>query len=72
MLLRVWEKSFDPFLQARVVAIKSRGLHFALIMGTWALVCVDAERRAVLLKTNGQPEARDSLKFLILLLHFEN
>lgn len=44
--------------------------HFTLMMGTWALVCVDADTQAVLVQTEGSPKAEDSLKFVILLLRF--
>lgn len=46
--------------------------HFALIMGTWALVCVDADLQAVTVKTKGSPKAEDSLQFVILFLRFQN
>jgi len=46
--------------------------HFALIMGTRALVCVDADLQAVLVKTKGSPKAEVSLQFVILLLCFQN
>lgn len=75
VLSPIWvcESSFDPFLRATVVPVSAGGLRFALMVGTWAPACVDADRRAVLLETRGEPKANDSFEFtILLLLHFQN
>lgn len=61
-------KAFTLF--SRLQCHPSRMLQFALMMGTWALVCLDTDRLAPDSEWITLPKAKDPLVFVILLPPF--
>lgn len=74
VLLVMWvlEKSPYPFLWARVLAIQSRTPPFSFDDGALNPGLCRPDIQALLVQTTGSPKAKDLLKFVILLLRFQN
>lgn len=73
-LLVMWvlEKSPYPFLRARVLAIQSRTPPFSFDDGALGPGLCRPDIQAVLVQTTGSPKAKDLLRFVVLLLRFQN